>query len=274
MSKDNHKIILRTTFLKGSATLQGEYKDRDGKMYYLTDGGRKVKSAITAADLIYNPRVEAGHDLKINCDESVRKFYMNHPSIMSKGYVNPNAAGAPRFEVVETEEVTRQDYDKILHGIEIANKVIALSPQEKQEAAFALGIDPRGMGDRELLINLVGLNLNGLAILNSGIFNDYYSVSNPKRLALVFAHKAVKYGLVQLESGQYTVGGRVLGASVQDIASLSTADPEFFESYIVANVTSKDGNTTVEDDSDSLSEFMKVQVEQTQRSRKLLKAAK
>lgn len=241
------KLLIDPVIPKGSFVLTGEYKDKKSrKNLYLVEEGRKVVTDYEVDDYrIHTIHIADGQPVTIEYDDSIKSelaivdFLKNHPLCSTEGYVNPNLVRS-MFNIRLAHEKIELDLESMERNMENALKVLSMSFEDKYNLAFALGLNPKGMTHSELVINLVGANLTGLAIREHNTFNIFYNSMDSNKKAYVYANKAVALGIVTSSNGYFKVGGRTIGTSVKDVVDLCLSDKEFFNGFIVPEVNRND----------------------------------
>ncbi len=241
--KSIEKIIISPKNQKGTAVLYGSYTFRDGRMLTLINNGRAVTSApLQPGQVQFNIRMEAGRSFELVYDKNdpvqseVANFFMNHPFCEVDGGENPNFQ-RDLFLVQFHYQIINEDFSDLMSRLDIANKVVAMTEQERIDLCFAMGGDPRNTSAKELILELIGDTLEGLATNNIKSFNRYYETNVTDRNIITNARKSLTYGLITNKAGAYEVNGRVVGSSMQDIYNLFASDSELYENYIVNKIT-------------------------------------
>lgn len=237
------KLLIQASVPKGNATLVGNYYDKKTrKNLYLVDGGKRVCTDNDYEDeKIHNVLISDGqvhtheYDDAIKSELAVVDFYKNHPLCRTVGSTNPNMVNA-LFTIVIHHEVVEKDIFELDRNLDIAIETLKLSFEEKYELAFALGLDPRGMTHKDLVIALIGPNLLGKAVTEHESFDLYMRGVESDRKAKVYANKAILAGIIPFTDGYYRVAGRTLGATQRDVVDLCVTDKEFFYSFVVPEV--------------------------------------
>lgn len=237
------KLLIQAAVPKGNATLVGNYYDKKTrKNLYLVDGGKRVCTDNDYEDeKIHNVLISDGqvhtqeYDDAIKSELAVVDFYKNHPLCKTVGSTNPNLVNA-LFTIVIHHEVVEKDIFELDRNLDIAIETLKLSFEEKYELAFALGLDPRGMTHKDLVISLIGPNLLGKAVTEHESFDLYMRGVESDRKAKVYANKAILAGIIPFTDGYYRVAGRTLGATQRDVVDLCVTDKEFFYSFVVPEV--------------------------------------
>lgn len=234
------KLLAKGT--KGSRMFRGEYKDALGNTWYLINDGRKAVQQITAEEKVYTRSVAPGTPLIFNLDETkasafdgVMKFIKNHPNVASEGHDNPNLS-LELFELIIPAEKTSMSYVRTITKLAVASKIYNMEDDELAEVAFALGGDARGKDKYELFNYLVGEQLNGLATANADSFIQYQKMNSAVSIALLYANKAHRYGVITKENELYKCNERILGNSISQVADAFRSDSDLFDGYIKKEV--------------------------------------
>jgi len=238
-------VPLRT---RGNVTIVGSYRDRaSDKEVFLLASGKKVVSSLNEGDRVYQHTFEEGMSIPFSFDETnfqekaVIDFWKNHPLVITDGHTNPNLI-TEQFKFEVKSEKVRVEYDELLARLKCVSQVSAMTYQEQVNLAFALGLDPRGMDQKEVYLLLIGLTLNGMAIGKKAFVASYLSVRVNERIATVYANKAISYGVVSKEGSVYKIAGRNAGMTIDAVVSLILSDGELFENYIKPEVDKHDEN--------------------------------
>jgi len=228
-------VPLRT---RGNVTIVGSYRDRaSDKEVFLLASGKKVVSSLNEGDRVYQHTFEEGMSIPFSFDETnfqekaVIDFWKNHPLVITDGHTNPNLI-TEQFKFEVKSEKVRVEYDELLARLKCVSQVSAMTYQEQVNLAFALGLDPRGMDQKEVY----------LAIGKKAFVASYLSVRVNERIATVYANKAISYGVVSKEGSVYKIAGRNAGMTIDAVVSLILSDGELFENYIKPEVDKHDEN--------------------------------
>lgn len=233
---------------RGNITIVGSYRDnKTDKEVFLLASGKKVVTAMLEMDRVFQHTFEEAQPYEFSFDDSnfqeiaVLDFWKNHPLVKTQGHENPNLI-AEQFELVVKQEKVKVDFDELSKRLEIVGIVSQMSFQEQYNLLFAIGGDPRDMEPMELYLAHIGLTLNGLAVAKKADVKRFITVAGMEKQATVYAHKAIKYGIVTKESSVYKIGGRNAGTSVDSVIALICADSDLFENYIKPEVDKHDKN--------------------------------
>lgn len=237
---------------RGNVSVVGSYRNREtDKEMFLLSSGKKVVTSLDETDRVFNYTFEEGYPLTIILNDEdfsekmVIDFWKNHPLVETDGYVNPNMVSAQfKFEI--KSEKVRVEYDELVGKLTAVAKVSEMSYEEQINLGFALGLDPRGMTDKEIYLQLIGLTLNGMAIAKKEEVFRYLTVKSIERVATDYAHKAITYGIVSKEGSVYKIAGRNAGTTKDAVISLILSDSEMFENYIKPEVDKMDANSILQ----------------------------
>ena len=231
---------------RGNITIVGSYRDnKTDKEVFLLASGKKVVSSLLESDRVFQHTFEEAQAYEFSFDESsfqeiaVLDFWKNHPLVKAQGHENPNLI-AEQFELVVKQEKVKVDFDELSKRLEVVGIVSRMSYQEQYNLLFAIGGDPRDMEPMELYLAHIGLTLNGLAIAKKAEVKRFRAVAGVEKQATVYAHKAIKYGIVTKDQSVYKIGGRNAGTSVDAVIALISSDSDLFENYIKPEVDKRD----------------------------------
>jgi hypothetical protein len=243
------KALLIPYRTRGNVSVVGSYRNREtDKELFLLSSGKKVVTSLEDTDRIFNYTFEEGQALTITLEDddfsqkAVLDFWKNHPLVETDGYLNPNLVTAQfKFEI--KSEKVRVEYEELLKKLTAVSKVSSMSYEEQMNLAFALGLDPRGMNEKEVYLKLIGLTLNGMAIAKKDEVFNYLTIRTVERMATDYAHKAIAYNIVTKEGSVYKIAGRNAGTTKDSVISLILSDSEMFENYIKPEVDKMDANS-------------------------------
>lgn len=231
---------------RGNITIVGSYRDnKTDKEVFLLASGKKVVTSLLESDRVFQHTFEEAQAYEFSFDESsfqeiaVLDFWKNHPLVKAQGHENPNLI-AEQFELVVKQEKVKVDFDELSKRLEVVGIVSRMSYQEQYNLLFAIGGDPRDMEPMELYLAHIGLTLNGLAIAKKAEVKRFMAVAGIEKQATVYAHKAIKYGIVTKDQSVYKIGGRNAGTSVDAVIALISSDSDLFENYIKPEVDKRD----------------------------------
>lgn len=234
------KLIPKRT--RGTATLVGSYKDRNtDKEMHLLSSGKKVVSALSEKDRIFQHSFEEGYPLTLKFneedfqDKNVIDFWKNHPLVETEGYNNTNLVAA-QFTFEIKEEKIRVDYDVLIEKLSVVSLITSMDETERRDLSFSLGSDPRNMSSKEIMLHLIGLTLNGIGIAKRSEVQLFSKIKGLEKDALVYANKSVQYNIVSKEGSVYKIAGRTLGTDIDSVKSMIMSDSELFENYIKPEV--------------------------------------
>jgi len=244
--RKKYRIVPRRK--NGNISIIGSYKDkRTDKELFLISGGKKVVSTIDEKDKIYSYVFENGMHLELSYDpsdfkdQSVIDFWKNHPLIETEGYENPNLV-MTEFELEIKDEIIDYQYNLLIDEIKCVAEIIKMTEQQRRDLTFALGYDPREMSNKEVFINLIGIDLDGYAIDDMSLVMDYLSIKGVEKNATIYANKAIVYNIIRKEGSVYKIAGRNAGTTVDSVISFLIADSDVFENYIKPEVDKLDNN--------------------------------
>lgn len=231
---------------RGNITIVGSYRDnKTDREVFLLASGKKVVTSLLEMDRVFQHTFEEAQPYEFSFDEenfqevAVLDFWKNHPLVKTQGHENGNLI-AEQFELVVKQEKVKVDYDELTKRLEVVGIVSRMSYQEQYNLLFAIGGDPRDMEPMELYLAHIGLTLNGLAIAKKAEVKRFIAVAGIEKQATVYAHKAIKYGIVTKDQSVYKIGGRNAGTSVDAVIALICSDSDLFENYIKPEVDKKD----------------------------------
>lgn len=231
---------------RGNITIVGSYRDnKTDREVFLLASGKKVVTSLLEMDRVFQHTFEEAQPYEFSFDEenfqevAVLDFWKNHPLVKTQGHENGNLI-AEQFELVVKQEKVKVDYDELTKRLEVLGIVSRMSYQEQYNLLFAIGGDPRDMEPMELYLAHIGLTLNGLAIAKKAEVKRFIAVAGIEKQATVYAHKAIKYGIVTKDQSVYKIGGRNAGTSVDAVIALICSDSDLFENYIKPEVDKKD----------------------------------
>lgn len=249
--KSIEKIVISSKSSKGTSVLYGQYVDRDGTVLTLINNGRSIVSGqLSPGQTQFNIRLDAGRKFELVYDKNdpvenkIAEFFLNHPFCEVEGGFNKNFQ-RDLFLVQFHYQLISDDYDDLMKRLDVANKIMSMSQTERVDACFALGGDPRNTSAKELVLELIGDTLEGLATNNPNAFLKYYSSNVTDRNIIINARKALSYGLITNKAGVYDVNGRSIGSSLQDIYNLFASDSELYDNYIVTQIKKLDDSQPV-----------------------------
>jgi hypothetical protein len=233
---------------RGTVTVVGSYRDKNSdKELYLLSGGKKLVNVLESTDRVFQHTFEAGFPITFSFDpddfqdKAIINFWKNHPLVKTEGYTNTNLV-SEQFVFEIKDEKVRVEYDSLVSKLLCVSEVTKMSEQERQNLAFALGSDPRGMNSKEVYLHLIGLTLGGIAIAQKDLVMNYLSVKSAERVATVYANKAIQYGIVAKEGSVYKISGRNAGTTIDAVISMIMSDTDLFENYIKPEVDKKDAD--------------------------------
>lgn len=231
---------------RGNITIVGSYRDnKTDKEVFLMASGKKVVTSLLESDRVFQHTFEEAQPYEFSFDEenfqelSVLDFWKNHPLVKTQGHENPNLI-AEQFELIVKQEKIKVDFEELKKRLEVVAIVSRMSYQEQYNLLFAIGGDPRDMEPMELYLAHIGLTMNGLAVAKKAEVKRFMAVVGVERQATIYAHKAIKYGIVTKDQSVYKIGGRNAGTSVDAVIALISSDSELFENYIKPEVDKKD----------------------------------
>lgn len=231
---------------RGNITIVGSYRDnKTDREVFLLASGKKVVTSLLESDRVFQHTFEEAQAYEFSFDEAnfqeiaVLDFWKNHPLVKAQGHENPNLI-AEQFELVVKQEKVKVDFDELSKRLEVVGIVSRMSYQEQYNLLFAIGGDPRDMEPMELYLAHIGLTLNGLAIAKKAEVKRFMAVAGVEKQATVYAHKAIKYGIVTKDQSVYKIGGRNAGTSVDAVIALISSDSDLFENYIKPEVDKRD----------------------------------
>lgn len=231
---------------RGNITIVGSYRDnKTDREVFLLASGKKVVTSLLEIDRVFQHTFEEAQPYEFSFDEenfqevAVLDFWKNHPLVKTQGHENGNLI-AEQFELVVKQEKVKVDFEELSKRLEVVGIVSRMSYQEQYNLLFAIGGDPRDMEPMELYLAHIGLTLNGLAIAKKAEVKRFISVAGVEKQATVYAHKAIKYGIVTKDQSVYKIGGRNAGTSVDAVIALISSDSDLFENYIKPEVDKKD----------------------------------
>lgn len=231
---------------RGNITIVGSYRDnKTDREVFLLASGKKVVTSLLESDRVFQHTFEEAQPYEFSFDEAnfqeiaVLDFWKNHPLVKAQGHENPNLI-AEQFELVVKQEKVKVDFDELSKRLEVVGIVSRMSYQEQYNLLFAIGGDPRDMEPMELYLAHIGLTLNGLAIAKKAEVKRFMAVAGVEKQATVYAHKAIKYGIVTKDQSVYKIGGRNAGTSVDAVIALISSDSDLFENYIKPEVDKRD----------------------------------
>lgn len=248
--RQKFKIVPRRQ--NGNISVVGSYKDkRNDKEVFLIGGGKKVVNTLEEKDRVFSHVFENGMPLELTYDQDDFKdqmiidFWKNHPLVETDGYENNNLVMA-EFELEIKDEIIAYQYNFLIEEIECVAQVIAMTEQQRRDLTFALGYDPREMSDKEVFVNLIGIDLDGYAIEDMDLVHDYLTIRGKEKIATVYANKAVVYGTIKKEGSVYKIAGRNAGTDIDEVISFLLADNDVFENYVKPEVDKVDKNGKTE----------------------------
>ena len=233
---------------RGNITILGNYRDKEtDKEMFLSASGKKVMSSLSEGEKTYTYTFENGIPLEFKFDtedfahKSVIDFWKNHPLVYCDGYENHNLI-SQSFVFEIKEERIHVEYEYLLERLLVTSIVSNMSFEEQRSLSFALGGDPVGMSPEELYIELIGNDLDGIAVENYDEVSNYTTIKQSERNATVYANKAISYGVINKEGSVYKVSGRNIGGDVDAVIALLMSDKDLFENYIKPEVDKHDKN--------------------------------
>lgn len=233
---------------RGTVTVVGSYRDKTtDKELYLLSGGKKLVNVLEASDRVFQHTFEAGFPITFSFDpddfqdKGIINFWKNHPLVKTEGHVNTNLV-SEQFVFEIKDEKVRVEYDSLVEKLQCVAEVTKMNDIERINLAFALGSDPRGMSNKEVYLQLIGLTLGGVAIANREVVMNYLNVKSTERVATVYANKAISYGIVVKEGSVYKISGRNAGTTIDAVISMIMSDSDLFENYIKPEVDKKDAD--------------------------------
>lgn len=236
----------------GNISVVGSYMDkRSDKEVFLIGGGKKVVNALEEKDRVFTHVFENGMPLELSYDQEdfkdqmVIDFWKNHPLVETDGYNNQNLV-MTEFELEIKDEIISFQYNLLISEIKCIADVIAMTEQQRRDLTFALGYDPREMTDKEVFVNLIGIDLDGYAIEDMELVDNYLAIKGKEKTATVYANKAIVYGVVRKEGSVFKIAGRNAGTSVDEVISFLLADNDVFENYVKPEVDKFDKNGKTE----------------------------
>jgi hypothetical protein len=242
---------------RGSVFLQGTYVGTDNQTYTLVDNGTRVVTGVLESrdrvqTYILNP--DKVQEFKIDDEKAsslaVLKFLKNHPSVKCEGYDNPNVKGEQMFELFIEHEKEQADYRRLQELCTVLDVVRDMSENEMRDLSFVLGGDPRGKSARSVFIDLIGTSFNGRAASNPIGALSYLKMKKAESEALIYANKAVRFGIAVKKDGAYYINERVMGSSIDQVAHMFRTDSDLFDGYIrkmVDDAEAADDKTRVGD---------------------------
>lgn len=234
------KFTIKPISKRGTIFLTGSYSATDGSTKYLLWGAKKVVTNPTEDQLkdVFRRSLMDGEPFSFVYDEAdsktslVLEFFKNHPQVEVTGYVNPNYRGAPQFHMEIKDESTRRDKALMAKRTQAMLIIFRLTTTELFDVAFYLGVDPREMTPDDVLIELIGADLNGRAIQMADDVIKYSKTQTGERTARIYAQKAINHNIIVAEDGMYKVAGRNVGRNLDDVVSMLLSDPELFDGFI------------------------------------------
>jgi hypothetical protein len=232
--------------VRGSLYLQGSYVDSDNTTRTLIDKGRRVVTGMLQPEQIpqgYRIDANSHKEIEISDSESgkaVLNWLKNHPMVFTPGYKNPNITVKPMFELFIQSERIATDFRNIQEKLIVVDIVRKMSIEEMQDLCFALGGDPRNTSNEGVYIDLIGTSLNGRAVSKPIETLNFLKLKRSESVAMVYAQKAIRYGLAVKDTGVYKINNRTLGANAEQLASAFRADADLFDGYIKPEIDKLD----------------------------------
>lgn len=235
----------------GNISIVGSYKDkRTDKEVFLISGGKKVVNSLDEKDKVYSYVFESGLPLELSYDpddfkdQAVIDFWKNHPLVETDGYDNPNFV-MTEFTLEIKEEIIDYNYNLLMDEIRCIAEVIDMTEEQRRDLTFALGYDPREFSNKEVFLNLIGIDLDGYAIEDMDLVMNYLKIKGSEKTATVYANKAIVYGIIRKEGSVYKISGRNAGTTIDSVISFLVTDKDVFENYIKPEVDKLDSSPEI-----------------------------
>jgi len=235
----------------GNISIVGSYKDkRTDKEVFLISGGKKVVNSLDEKDKVYSYVFESGLPLELSYDpddfkdQAVIDFWKNHPLVETDGYDNPNFV-MTEFTLEIKEEIIDYNYNLLMDEIRCIAEVIDMTEEQRRDLTFALGYDPREFSNKEVFLNLIGIDLDGYAIEDMDLVANYLKTKGAEKTATVYANKAIVYGIIRKEGSVYKISGRNAGTTIDSVISFLITDKDVFENYIKPEVDKLDSSPEI-----------------------------
>jgi hypothetical protein len=248
------KITLSPVSRKGGLLFPGSYKDKaSGKENYmiaLSSGHYRIVTNLSSNDVVFKHNFVGGRSLDIMLDlttedgQQVMRFLKSHPLCFAQGVTNANSTN-PLVEVVYKSEKINANFSDLMEKLEIVSDVLRMEVDKKLDLCWSLGINPTGMSEKEMILELLGSNLEGKAVLDRGNVIAYGRMTEKEKQAAVYASKAIRYGLATYEHGVYMIAGQNGGSSEKTLANLLLGNEELYRNYVAQEVDKIDKENRV-----------------------------
>ncbi len=244
------KITLSSNKPKGGNAFSGSYKTGDKHWFLVEDvDGKRVTHKLEAGDRVFSrvfqPETVVSFEIPEG-DNRILDFFKNHPHVMTEGYQNKNfKPSVPSFRLDVPDERVEHQYKQLQQKVFVVDKVRTLSYEDMIDLAFALGGNPRDKEGslyqpKEVFTYLIGQQLDGLACKNVDRCISVWKLSKVEKAASVYAHKAIRYGIVSHEGGVYKTANVTLGSTIEQVIAHFKADADVFNNYIRPEVDLKE----------------------------------
>lgn len=239
------KITITPRNRKGGFFFTAAYLDKEsGRNKHLIkrpDNTFVVVTNVGSDQKVFSHNFTMGQSLTIQVDlgtsdgKEVAKFFRGHPHLLCVGHKNPNSVQV-LADVVVGDDKVNAEFDDLMERLGIASDVLTMDLEEKEALCWALQIDPHEMSEKEILVTLLGPQLNGAAIANRGAAIAYGKLVEKEKVATLYANKAVRNNIASLENGVYMIAGTNCGSSIQTIVNVLLSNDDMYRNYVIPEI--------------------------------------
>lgn len=187
---------------------------------------------------------------KTHKGSKMREFFLRHNNVKCETEENKNLL-TELFVLIDEKSVNVETYDKIVKIGKALSAYMALSYDEKKNAAFAFGIDPLRRTERELLIDLFEPNIGTIYFEDKESENKISYVDNfldlfgseqnrKKSEIKIYTRKAIAMGIITEKDGTFYLNKEAFASNEGQLMAWMASNEFRFQTQVKDAVELKD----------------------------------